>query len=161
MTPLFNDEKRDSLVCSMVSQSRCTLNMSPCLCTVHPIKYQSVSFSDVYIGEFHTLCPTLRHVHSKLHTTKPELIALNPGTKPSPFSVLDYFIEDNSCHYKRWRLDVVTNRSVKTENQEKPSFQTPDIRWFTTPDSTTRDNTQDNQGFYPSSLLQKWLQFWV
>ena len=46
-------------------------NLCPCLNTVHPIKYRSVSFSDVYVGELDTLCPTLRHV--KAACNKPRL----------------------------------------------------------------------------------------
>ncbi len=43
---------------------------------------------------------------------------------------------------------MVTNRAVKTDFYKKtPAFkkETPGIRWITTPDSTTRANTQDNQ----------------
>jgi ankyrin repeat protein len=90
-----------SLVFSMVSRPPCPPNLCPCLCTVHSIKYHSVSFSDVFIGEFRTLCPTLRHVHSKDRATDPDFIYDNDGTKPSPSSVLHYFIENNSCHYQQ------------------------------------------------------------
>ncbi len=55
------------------------INLCPCLRTIHPIKYRSVSFSDVYVGELDTLCPTLRHVKAKLRVTNPDLIVSNPG----------------------------------------------------------------------------------
>ena len=68
------------------------LNMRPCLRTIHPIKYRSVSFSDVYAGELDTLCPILRHVKTKLRATNPDLMTSNPGTKPSPSSVRTYLM---------------------------------------------------------------------
>ncbi len=102
-----------SLAFSMVSRSPCPPNLRPCLRTIHPIKYHSVSFSDVYIGEFGTLCPSLRHVHSKQRATDPEFIYANDGTKPSPSSVLDYFIDDNSWHYQQWCSDFETNKDFK------------------------------------------------
>ena len=124
------------------------LNLRPCLRTIHPIKYRSVSFSDVYIGELDTLCPTLRHVTAKLRATNPDLIASNPGTKPSPSSVRTYLIEDNSCYYKQWKLDVLTNRTIKKDFfMQCPTFKKeyPGLRWFTTTNNHTRDNTQANQ----------------
>jgi hypothetical protein len=48
----------------MVSRSPCPPNLCPCLCTVHPIKYHSVSFSDVFIGEICTFSPTLMYTLS-------------------------------------------------------------------------------------------------
>jgi hypothetical protein len=137
-----------SLTFSMVSRSPCPPNLRPCLRTVHPIKYHSVSFSDVFIGEFCTLCPTRRHVHSKHRATDPDFIYDNDGTKPSPSSVLDYFIKDNSCHYQQWRSDFDTNQDFKTDfRKNNPAFkkENPGLRWCTTLDSATRSNTQDNR----------------
>jgi hypothetical protein len=122
--------------------------MRPCLRTVHPIKYQSVSFSDVFIGELCTLCPTLRHVPSKPRATDPDFIYDNDGTKPSPSSVLDYFIEDNSCHYQQWRSDFDTNQAFKNDfRKNNPAFkkENPGLRWCTILDSATRSNTQYNR----------------
>jgi len=120
-----------SLAFSMVSRSPCPPNLRPCLRTVHPIKYHSVSFSDVFIGEFRTICPTLRHVPSKHRATDLDFIYDNDGTKPSPSSVLDYFIEHNSCHYQQWRSDFDTNQAFKTDfRKNNPAFkkENPDLR---------------------------------
>jgi hypothetical protein len=107
-----------------------------------------VSFSDVFIGEFCTLCPSLRHVKSKHRVTDPTFIYANDGTKPSPSSVLDYFIEDNSCHYRQWRSDFETNKDFKMAfRTNNPTYkqENPGLRWCTTLDSATRSNTQDNR----------------
>jgi ankyrin repeat protein len=125
------DSQNTSLDFSIVSPSPCPPNLCPCLCTVHPIKYHSVSFLDVFIGEFCTLCPTLRHVHSKYRATDPDFIYDNELTKPSPSSALDYFIEDNSCHYQQWRSDFDTNQTFKTDfRKNNPAFkkENPDLR---------------------------------
>ena len=110
------------------------LNLCPSLFTVHPIKYHSVSFSDVYAGELDTLCPTIRHVKTKQCTTNPDLIVSNPDTKPS--------------YYEQWKLDVLTNRTIQKDFfMHFPTFKKeyPGLRWFTTTNNHTRDNTQDNQ----------------
>jgi hypothetical protein len=76
------------------------------------------------------------------------LIFDNDGTKPFPSSVLDYFIEDNSCHYQQWRSDFDTNQAFKTDfRKNNPAFkkENPGLRWRTTLDSATRSNTQDNR----------------
>jgi hypothetical protein len=125
-----------------------TPTLCPCLCTVCETKDHSVSSHDVFIGDFCTLCPTLRYVPSNHHATNPDLIFDNDGTKPFQSSVLDYFIEDNSCHYEQWSSDMITNRPVKTDFYKKtPSFKkdNPGFRWRTTLDSATRSNTQVNQ----------------
>jgi hypothetical protein len=114
-----------------------------------------VSFSDVFIGEFCTLCPSLRHVKSKHRATDPAFIYANDGTKPSPSSVLDYIIEDNSCHYRQWRSDFETNKDFKTDfRTNNPTYtqENPGLRWCTTLDSATRSNTQDNRQITISSV---------
>ncbi len=91
------------------------------------------------------LCPTLRHVPSKHRATNLDLIFDNEGTKPFPSSVLDYFIEDNSCHYEQLSSDMSTNRAFKIDFRKKnPAFkkENPGLRWHTTRDSATRSNTQ-------------------
>lgn len=115
--------------CSPVPLSRSPYphNLCPCLNTVHLIKYHSVSFSDVSVGELCTPCPTLWHVNTKLSVTNPDLITYNPGTKPSPSSVRSYI-----CQYHRRSflpLSVVTfgcliqsihlNRFKKEEPSER------------------------------------------
>ena len=117
-------------------------------CHVHPIKYRSVSFSDVYDGELDTLFPTLRHVKTTMCATNPDLIVCNPDTKPTPSSVLTYLIENNSYYYKQWKLDVITNRVIKADFfMTNPVFrkENPGIRWSTTTNKHTRVNTQDNK----------------
>jgi hypothetical protein len=102
-----------------VSNLPATPTLRPCLRTVCATKGHSVSFHDVFIGEFCTLCPTLRHVPSKHRATNLDLIFDNDGTKPFPYSVLDYIIEDNSCHYER---DSATRSNTQANQQiEIPS----------------------------------------
>jgi hypothetical protein len=125
-----------------------TPTLRPCLRSVYATKGHSVSFQDVFIGEFCTLCPSLRHVKSKHRATDPALVYANDGTKPSPSSVLDYIIEDNSSHYRQWRTDFETNKDFKTDfRTNNPTYkqENPGLRWCTTLDSDTRSNTQDNR----------------
>ncbi len=121
------DNEQDDKIYSpcVVSQHLpATPTLCPCLRTVCATKDHSVSFQDVFIGEFCTLCPTLRHVHSRHRATNLEFIFDNDGTKTSPSSVLDYFIEDNSCHYEQWSSDMITNRTFHTDFRKKnPAFK--------------------------------------
>ena len=62
--------------------------------------------------------------------------------------VRNYGIEDDSCHYKQWRSDVITNRAVKTDfYKTNPDFKkkNPGIRWLTATEPVTYANTQKNQ----------------
>jgi hypothetical protein len=134
--------------CVVTPNLPATLTLRPCLRTVGATKGHSVSFQDVFIGEFYTLCPSLRHVRSKHRATDPAFIYANDGTKPSPSSVLDYFIHDNSSHYRQWRSDFKTNKDFKTAfRTNNPTYkqENPGLRWCTTLDSATRSNTQDNR----------------
>jgi hypothetical protein len=71
------DNEQDDEIYSpcVVSQNLpATPTRRPCLHTVCATKDHSVSFHDVFIGEFCTLCPTLRHVPSNHRATNLDLI---------------------------------------------------------------------------------------